>query len=97
MNALEKNEISCFSKLIKSKNYLIKNGIDENSIEERIENEDFPDIIANDDIKNQINRSVGIYVLSGDSDFKPYPLPLLQNLLYKAQIENARKERGLGN
>jgi outer membrane protein OmpA-like peptidoglycan-associated protein len=79
------------------KNYLIKNGIDENSIEERIENEDFPDIIANDDIKNQINRSVGIYVLRGDSDFKPYPLPLLQNLLYKAQIEKARKERGLGN
>jgi outer membrane protein OmpA-like peptidoglycan-associated protein len=79
------------------KNYLIKNGIDENSIEERIESEDFPDIIANDDIKNQINRSVGIYVLRGDSDFKPYPLPLLQNLLYKAQIEKARKERGLGN
>jgi len=79
------------------KNYLIKNGIDENLIEERIENEDFPDIIANDDIKNQINRSVGIYVLRGDSDFKPYPLPLLQNLLYKAQIEKARKERGLGN
>jgi len=79
------------------KNYLVKNGIDENSIEERIESEDFPDIIANDDIKNQINRSVGIYVLRGDSDFKPYPLPLLQNLLYKAQIEKARKERGLGN
>jgi outer membrane protein OmpA-like peptidoglycan-associated protein len=79
------------------KNYLIKNGIDENSIEERIENEDFPDIIANDDIKNQINRSVGIYVLRGDSDFKPYPLPLLQNLLYKSQVEKARKERGLGN
>ena len=79
------------------KNYLIKNGIDENSIEERIESEDFPDIIANDDIKNQINRSVGIYVLRGDSDFKPYPLPLLQNLLYKAQIEKARKERGLVN
>jgi outer membrane protein OmpA-like peptidoglycan-associated protein len=79
------------------KNYLIKNGIDESSIEERIESEDFPDIIANDDIKNQINRSVGIYVLRGDSDFRPYPLPLLQNLLYKAQIEKARKERGLEN
>ena len=79
------------------KNYLIKNGIDESSIEERIESEDFPDIIANDDIKNQINRSVGIYVLKGQGDFKPYPLPLLQNLLYKAQVEKARKERGLEN
>jgi len=79
------------------KNYLIKNGIDESSIEERIESEDFPDIIANDDIKNQINRSVGVYVLRGQGDFKPYPLPLLQNLLYKVQVEKARKERGLGN
>ena len=79
------------------KNYLIKNEIDENSIEERIESEDFPDIIANDDIKNQINRSVGIYVLKGQGDFKPYPLPLLQNLLYKSQVEKARKERGLEN
>lgn len=79
------------------KNYLVKNEIDENSIEERIESEDFPDIIANDDIKNQINRSVGIYVLKGQGDFKPYPLPLLQNLLYKTQVEKARKERGLEN
>jgi len=77
------------------KNYLVKNGVDENIIEEKIESEDFPDIVVNDDIKNQINRTVGIYVISGQADFKPYPLPLLQNLLYKAQIENARKERGL--
>ena len=79
------------------KNYLIKNGVNEIDIEERIENENFPDIIANDEIKNQINRSVGIYVLIGHGDFKPYPLPLLQNLLYKAQIEKARKEQGLDN
>jgi outer membrane protein OmpA-like peptidoglycan-associated protein len=77
------------------KNYLLKNGVDENEIEERIENEDFPDIIANEEIKNQINRSVGVYVLIGQGDFKPYPLPLLQNLLYKAQIEKARTEQGL--
>jgi len=79
------------------KNYLIKNGIEESSIEERIESEDFPDIIANDEIKNQINRSVGVYVMTGQGNFKPYPLPLLQNLLYKAQVEKARNERGLGN
>jgi outer membrane protein OmpA-like peptidoglycan-associated protein len=79
------------------KNYLLKNGVEENSIEERIESEDFPDIIASEDIKNQINRSVGIYVLRGQGDFKPYPLPLLQNLLYKAQVEKARSEQGLTN
>ena len=77
------------------KNYLIKNGVDENIIQERIESEDFPDIIANDEVENQLNRSVGVYVISGDLDFKPYPLPLLQNLLYKAQIENAKKEIGI--
>lgn len=79
------------------KNYLIKNGIDENIIEERIETEDFPDIIANDEIVNHLNRSVGIYVIKGDADFKPYPLPLLQNILYKDQVEKARLERGVKN
>lgn len=79
------------------KNYLIKNDIDQNIIEERVETEDFPDIIANDEITNHLNRSVGIYVIKGDADFKPYPLPLLQNILYKDQVEKARQERGLKN
>ncbi len=94
---LSQNKTLIINRINVVKNYLVKNGVDENSIEERIESEDFPDIIASDDIKNQINRSVGIYVLRGSGDFKPYPLPLLQNLLYKAQVEKARKEQGLEN
>ena len=87
------------------KNYLVKNGIDQSVIQEKIENEDFPDIITNDEISNHIDRTVGIYILKGNfggdldgnNDFKPYPLPLLQNILYKNQVESARQERDLKN
>lgn len=97
--SLIKNRVSVI------KNYLVKNGIDENVIQEKIENEDFPDIIANEDTSNQIDRTVGIYILKGNfggdlennPDFKPYPLPLLQNIFYKNQVESARQERGLKN
>ena len=94
---ISQNKALIINRINVVKNYLIKNGVEEDSIEERVESEDFPDIIASEDIKNQINRSVGIYVLRGQGDFKPYPLPLLQNLLYKAQIEKARSEQGLAN
>ena len=94
---ISQNKALIINRINVVKNYLIKNGVEEDSIEERVESEDFPDIIASEDIKNQINRSVGIYVLRGQGDFKPYPLPLLQNLLYKAQVEKARSEQGLAN
>ena len=90
-HSLIKNRISVI------KNYLIKNGIDENIVQEKIENEDFPDIIASDDLSNQIDRTIGVYIIKGDLDFKPYPLPLLQNIFYKNQVESARQERGLKN
>ena len=78
-------------------NYLIKNGVPENLIELRAYGEDFPDIITSDGTKSQINRSVGIYILKGRGDLKSYPLPLLENLLYREQVKNARKEKGLSN
>ena len=90
-HSLIKNRISVI------KNYLVKNGIDENIIQEKIENEDFPDIIASDDLSSQIDRTIGVYVIKGDLDFKPYPVPLLQNIFYKNQVESARQERGLKN
>jgi len=89
--SLVKNRLSVI------KNYLIKNGIDENIIQEKIENEDFPDIISSDDLSGQIDQTIGIYVIKGDIDFKPYPLPLLQNIFYKNQVESAKKERVSNN
>ena len=94
---ISRNQTLIKNRLAVVKNYLIKNDIIQNIIDERIETEDFPDIIINDEITNHLNRAVGIYVIKGDADFKPYPLPLLQNILYKDQVEKARQERGLKN
>ncbi len=80
-----------------TQNYLIKNGVDKNLIELRSVGEDFPDIITKDGIQQQSNRTVGIYVLKGLASFSAYPLPLLENIIYREEIRRARSERGLKN
>jgi outer membrane protein OmpA-like peptidoglycan-associated protein len=77
-------------------NYLIKNGVHKEFIEGRSVGEDFPDILTKDNLTNQQNRSVAIYLLKGHGSFSSYPLPLLENIIYKNEIESAREERGLG-
>lgn len=77
------------------KNYLIKNGVPENLIEFRSFGEDFPDILTKDGTQNSDNRSVSIYVLTGDDSFDSYPLPLIENTIYKDGIKKKRIERGL--
>lgn len=77
------------------KNYLIKNGVAEDLIETRFYGEDFPDILTKQGSQHQLNRLVGIYVLKGAKSFADYPLPLIQNYIYRKEIKNARKERGL--
>jgi outer membrane protein OmpA-like peptidoglycan-associated protein len=76
-------------------NYLIKNGVPRDFIEVRSKGEDFPDIITKDSTTNQLNRNVAIYVLKGYGSFSSYPLPLLENIVYKKEVEGAREERGL--
>jgi outer membrane protein OmpA-like peptidoglycan-associated protein len=76
-------------------NYLTKSGIHGDVIEVRAVGEDFPDIITRDDFSNANNRNVSLYVLKGLGSFDAYPLPLLENIVYKKEVEKARKDRGL--
>jgi hypothetical protein len=46
-------------------------------------------------MQQQSNRSVGIYVLKGTKSFDKFPLPLIDNFIYREGIKNARQERGL--
>lgn len=77
------------------KNYLIKNGVHKDQIEMRSFGEDFPDIITKNGTQQIYNRSVGIYVLRGYPNFQKFPLPLIENFVYREEIKRARAERGL--
>ncbi len=76
-------------------NYLVKNGVPQELVEIRSFGEDYPDIITKDGVQDQYNRSVGIYVLKNMRDFKSLPLPLIQNEIYRRDIEKERAMRGL--
>lgn len=89
------NEGLALQRAVTVKNYLIKNGVPENFIEMRSIGEDFPDIITKNGEQNQLNRSVGIYILKGYGNFSAYPLPLLENIVYREEVKKARSERGL--
>src|SRR3989338_3097194 len=77
------------------KNYLIKNGVAKDLVELRSVGEDFPDIITKDGMQQQVNRTVGIYFLNGQGSFSSYPLPLLENIVYREEIRRAREQKGL--
>ena len=77
------------------KNYLTKNGVAENMIELRSVGEDFPDLLTKDETQQQQNRVVRIYVLRGAKSFENFPLPLIENFVYRESLLKARKERGL--
>lgn len=91
------NQNLAFRRLNTVKNYVIKNGVDDQAIEIRSYGEDFPDILTEDGMVHQENRSVAIYVLQGANSFEKFPLPLIENIIYKEKIKEARKKRGLPN
>jgi OOP family OmpA-OmpF porin len=77
------------------RNYLIKNGVFPDMVEMRSIGEDFPDIITHEGVQQQANRTVGIYILKGFTSFESFPLPLIENYVYKEEIKKARAARGL--
>ncbi len=77
------------------KNALIKNGVIDSLIELRSVGEDFPDIISADGSQLQRNRVVGIYIMKSDGSFADYPLPLVKNYVYREEVKQARRNRGL--
>ena len=77
------------------RNYLIKNGTPEDLVELRTVGEDYPDIITKDGTQQQSNRTAGIYILKGFRTFSSFPLPLIENEIYRKELKAARAERGL--
>ncbi len=91
------NENLALNRAEVTKNYLIKNGVNQELVELRSVGEDFPDIITSKGSQQQSNRSVGIYILKGFSTFSQFPLPLIENIIYRQEIIKARQEQGLIN
>jgi outer membrane protein OmpA-like peptidoglycan-associated protein len=87
-----KNQALMLARISIIKKYLISNGVPEYVISEHNQSEDFPDLLTinNDPVKQ--NRGVAIYVLKGDVNLNLYPIPLLQNLFYKQQINQLYNE-----
>ncbi len=74
--------------------YLIANGVPSKIIEIRSMGEDFPDIITKDARRQQFNRTVAVYLVKGARTVDNIPLPVIRNIVYKQDVERARKERG---
>ncbi len=91
------NESLSFTRADIIKNYLIKNGVAQNRLEIRALGENFPDILTKDEVSLQQNREVSIYVLKGFGSFSSIPLPLIDNEIYRQEIEKERLARGLNN
>lgn len=91
------NQNLAFKRAQITKNYLVRNGVSRDSIEFRSYGEDFPDILTKDGLQQKYNRSVGIYVLTGADSFNPFPLPLIENIIYREGVNKSRAERGLTN
>lgn len=77
------------------KDALIKNGVFKHLLEIRSFGEDFPDILTRDGTQQISNRTVGVYVVEGYVDITFLPLPLIENMVYRDEIIEARKKRGL--
>lgn len=74
--------------------YLVANGVPSQIIEIRSMGEDFPDIITKDARRQQFNRTVAVYLVKGAKSVANMPLPVIRNIVYKQDVEEARKERG---
>lgn len=89
------NQQLAFKRAEVVQNYLIKNGVGGDMVEIRSVGEDFPDILTQDGNQKQSNRSVVIYLMQGAKSFEKYPIPLIENEIYRKSIDEARKDRGL--
>jgi outer membrane protein OmpA-like peptidoglycan-associated protein len=77
-------------------NYLVKNGVLRTSIEAKSVGQDFPDIITGESSWKKSGKIVRIYVLKGvNKSFLNYPLPLIENYMYRQEVKELKKERGL--
>lgn len=89
------NQSLAFKRANNVKRYLIKNGIDKELVDFRSYGESFPDLITDDKMQSQFNRTAEIFIIENYNDILPLPLPLIKNEIYKKEIIEARQKRGL--
>ena len=89
------NDALARNRVLSAKNQLIKNGVPEDLIEIKSLGETTPIIVTKNNQTNKYNRRVAVYVLKGRDSLAPIPLPLLDNYIYKKEIDAAKKEKGL--
>ena len=83
-------------RVLSTKNMLIKNGVPRDLIETKSDGEETLEILTKDGQKNKYNRLVAVYVLKGADSLAPIPLPLIDNYIYKTEIEKLKKSKDLG-
>lgn len=89
------NQSLAYKRANNVRRYLVKNGVDKALIDFRSFGESFPDLITEDGMKNQYNRNVQIYIIENYNDITPLPLPLIRNEVYKQEVNEARRNRGI--
>lgn len=89
------NQRLAFKRTQTVRQYLRKSGVPYEAMELRSYGEDFPDILTKDGTQKSRNRSVGIYILTGADSFDSFPLPLIENMVYKEGVFSQHKKRGL--
>jgi outer membrane protein OmpA-like peptidoglycan-associated protein len=89
------NQQLAFKRAQVVRNYLIKNGAGSDMIEMRSVGEDFPDILTKDGDQKQLNRTVSIYIMKGAKSFEKYPLPLIENFIYRQGLIEQKNKIGL--
>lgn len=77
------------------KQYLEKNGVAKDAIEVRAAGEELPDLITKDNVRQQFNRTVQIYLVKNLMSVRDIPLPVLYQKTYKQEIERYKVKRGL--
>lgn len=97
------NQNLSFRRAKTAQKYLVNNGVPRDLITLKSLGESFPDIITKNGAKQQRNRNVAIYILTGldnfdnSNDSNDLPLPLIENQIYRQNIIKARSDRGLNN
>ncbi len=89
------NDVLARDRALMVKTRLIKNGVPENLIELKSFSSDNPQIITSQGDKNRSNRSVEVYILKGKDNLSEIPLPLIEQYIYKKEILETKKKRGL--
>jgi len=89
------NDSLARKRVLVAKEMLIKNGVPEDLIEINSLGETTPQILTKNNQTNKYNRRVAVYVLKGRDSLSAIPLPLLDSYIYKKEIEEAKKEKGI--